>query len=139
MKMKLLLVLSASLLVSSCTTTGIVGAQNCVVHQPPVDCTDTPVSPAVTLNLTTMKANPPNVCAGPGETITIKLVPEPAEVGTVAVVPKNFADTWLIGTNSPDKGKIEIEVPAWVPTITNHDYGFVTSTGDCADPRVHVK
>jgi hypothetical protein len=138
MRIKILVVLSLGWLLSSCTTFNVLGAKNCVVHDPTDSCTGKPNDPKVTLNLNTMKANPPNVCARPGLTIDVKLVPEPAALGSVAVVPKNFLDTWLIGTNSVDKGKIEIEIPDSVPEGTDHDYGFVTSAGKCADPRAHV-
>ncbi len=120
-------------------TTGIIGAKNCVVYEPVKQCTGDKNDPKVTLNLITMKANPPNVCGAPGETIVVSLVPPPEIVGSVAVVPKNFADTWLLGTNSPDKEKINIAIPAWVPLETNHDYGFVTKAGKCADPRLRVR
>jgi len=138
MKIRILIVLSLGWLISSCTTLNVLGAKGCVVHNPTGSCTGNPNDPKVTLNLTTMKANPPNVCARPGQTIDVKLVPEPATLGSVAVVPKNFLDAWLIGTNSVDKGKIEIQIPDWVPAGTDHDYGFVTSAGKCADPRAHV-
>ena len=95
--------------------------------------------PKVTLNLNEMKANPPNVCARPGKTIDVSIVPKvEASVGNVWVVPKNLADYWLVGTNDPDKLKIYIEIPDTVPFGTDHDYGFLTTSGKCADPRVHV-
>jgi len=133
-----LIILSLGLLVSSCTTLDVLGAKDCVVHEPTKSCTGNPNDPKVTLNLNTMKANPPNVCARPGQTIKVNLVPKPDDLGSVAVVPKNFVDSWLIGTNSVDAGTIEIEIPAWVPPGTDHDYGFVTAAGKCADPRAHV-
>lgn len=133
-----LVILSLGLLVSSCTTLDILGAKDCVVPEPPGSCTGNPDDPKVTLNLNTMKANPPNVCARPGKTIKVNLVPKPADLGSVAVVPKNFIDVWLIGTNSVDEGKIEIKIPAGVPEGTDHDYGFVTAAGKCTDPRAHV-
>jgi hypothetical protein len=133
----ILSVLSCGWLISGCTTVDVLGARNCVSDKPPDACTGNSADPKVTLNLVTMKANPPNVCAERGQTIKVKLVPEPDKLGSVAVVPKNFLDVWLIGTNSVDKGKIEIHIPEWV-SIDDHDYGFVTSDGKCADPRAKV-
>ena len=91
-----------------------------------------------------MKVNPPNVCASPGTTLVISIVPPPRnKVGSIAIIPKSASDVWLVGTNYPDKDKIEITIPAWVSVGeddvgTDHDYGFVTIDGKCVDPRVNV-
>lgn len=140
MDKKFLIVFLTGLLVAACATPKApLGTTDCTVHEPTNSCTGNPDMPKVSLNLTTMKANPPNVCARAGKTIDVSIVPPPAaSVGNVAVVPKDFADTWLIGTNVPNKLKIEIKIPDTVPFGTDHDYGFVTSDGKCADPRVHV-
>ena len=140
MKRKMLIALTAGVLSAGCATNnGPLGTTNCTVHDPTMSCTGNPNDPKITLNLNTMKANPPNVCARPGQTLDISIVPPPqTSVGNVAVVPKDIADTWLIGTNSPNKLKISILIPDWVEEGTDHDYGFVTSSGKCADPRVHV-
>ena len=96
--------------------------------------------PKVMINTNSLDFSPGNVCAAPGTTITFTISPPPNnKVGTAAIIPKNPADTWLIGTNSPDKNKIEITVPAWVSLDTNHNYGFVTNDGKCIDPRVRVE
>lgn len=148
MNKKLLIVFFAGLLVAACVAppqqgpmgpSGPGGMTVCVEHDPGNSCTGNPDMPKVTLNLITMKANPPNVCARAGKTIDVSIVPEvEASVGNVHVLPKNFADYWLVGTNDPEKLKIAIKIPDTVTFGTNHDYGFVTTDGKCADPRVHV-
>lgn len=142
MNKKFLIVFLAGSLVAACAPPlqkGPAGTTGCVVHDPGNSCTGNPDMPKVTLNLVTMKANPPNVCARAGKTIDVSIIPEgEASVGNVAVLPKKFADAWLIGTNVPDKLKIEIKIPDTVAFGTDHDYGFITTGGKCADPRVHV-
>ena len=145
MNKRALLVVSIAMLIAGCVTPedpqsmGPLGTVNCAVHEPTDSCTGNPDDPKVTLNLNTMKANPPNVCARAGKTINISIVPtQAASVGNVAVVPKSSTDTWLIGTNVPDKLKITIPIPNDIAFGTDHDFGFVTSDGKCADPRVHV-
>ncbi|MDX1508006.1 MAG: hypothetical protein R3358_06985 [Woeseiaceae bacterium] len=139
MNKKILTALAAGVITASCVhQPGPLGSSNCVIHTPTTSCTGNPNNPVVTLNLNTMKANPPNVCGRAGKTMEVRLVPPPSAKGTVAVVPKNFSDTWLLGTNDPDPAKIFIEIPDWVAFGSDHDYGFVKSTGECADPRLHV-
>ena len=145
MNKKFLIVFSTGLLVAACVAPpqqgpmGPGGTTGCVEPPVVVSCTGNPDMPKVTLNLITMKANPPNVCARANTTIDVSIVPKvEASVGNVHVLPKNFADYWLVGTNDPDKLKIYIKIPDTVSFGTDHDYGFVTTGGKCADPRVHV-
>jgi len=86
-----------------------------------------------------MKANPHNRCVSPGDTVEMEIVPAPSVAATVFVVPKNLTDTWLIGTNYPDKDKIIITIPKSVPRYSDHAYGFLSSNGKCADPRFRVE
>ena len=109
---------------------------DCVKHEPPAQCQDNNLK--VTLNLETMKANPPNICAKPGDTLTVNIVPKPDDGVGVAVVAKHYLDTWLLGSNASNLEEIKINVPDWVEP-GDHDYGFVTTTGKCADPRVRVE
>jgi len=85
-----------------------------------------------------MKAAPPNRCVEAGDIVELELVPAPSAVATVFVVPKNLTDTWLIGTNYPDKDKIIITIPESVPKYSDHLYGFLAD-GKCADPRFRVE
>ena len=136
---KILIILSLSFLLVACEKANfnsIAHAPHCVSHGPSL-CIDVG-DPNVTLNLNSMKANPSNRCVSPGDTVEMELVPPPAAAATVFVVPKNLTDTWLIGTNYPDKDKITITIPEWVPKYSDHDYGFLAD-GKCADPRFHVE
>lgn len=100
-------------------------------------CNGNPSAPMVNLNLSTMKANPPNVCANPGSTIEVTISPPPGSIGTVSVTAKDPTNTWLNGTNAPDPQKIFIYVPPGV-SLGNNYYGFTTSLGTCVDPRVDI-
>ena len=111
----------------------------CIEPQPSTGpCNGNPENPQVNLNLQTMKANPPNVCANPGSTIKVNISPEPDSPGTVSVVAKNPTNTWLNGTNSPDSKTISIYVPEWVSLGGDNYYGFTTNLGTCVDPRVQI-
>jgi len=141
MKNKLLFVLSLSVVAAGCARDGILAIPQCEKYSQTITACNNPKNdPQVTINTNSLIFAPPNVCAAPGSTIVFTVVPPPQnKVGSVAIIPKNPADLWLIGTNSPDKGKIEITVPEWVALNTDHDYGFVTIDGGCVDPRVHVE
>jgi hypothetical protein len=112
-------------------------APRCVSHGPSI-CIEVG-GPNVKLHLNSMQATPPNRCVSPGDTVEMEIVPRPSAAATVFVVPKNLRDTWLIGTNYPDKDKIIITIPTSVRRYSDHDYGFLTNNGKCADPRFHVE
>lgn len=136
------------LLALGLVVTGCAGSNNAGEHAEPLACIEpepikgpcngNPNDPKVNLNLQTMKANPPNVCASPGSTIEINISPKPEFPGTVSVVAKDPTNTWLNGTNAPDSKTILIYVPAWTSLNTDNDYGFTTSLGTCVDPRVQI-
>ena len=143
MNKKALLLVPLGLAVAGCAATNGMGEhpqpRTCIEPEPITGpCTGNPLDPKVTLNLNTMKANPPNVCASPGSTIEIKLTPPPGMTGMVSVVAKDNTHTWLNGTNAPDPKKILIYVPGWVGQGTDYYYGFTTSLGTCVDPRVDI-
>jgi hypothetical protein len=126
-----------------CAATGAVGGQPqpsaCIVPEPSDGpCNGNPEEPKVTLNLNTMKANPPNVCANPGSKIEVKISPEPSMAGSVSLVAKDNTHTWLNGTNAPDAKYIYVYVPTWIGPSPDYYYGFNTSLGTCVDPRVDI-
>lgn len=103
------------------------------------DCAGDKTDPKVTIYTNTMTFDPPIICAEPGKQIKFTLDPPPQDIeGSAAIIPKNYKDAWLAGTNVPNSKKINIKVPSWVSTVTTHDYMFITSTGDCIDPRIEV-
>jgi len=143
MNKKAFLLVPLGLMVVGCAATKGGGGQPqpsaCIVPEPITGpCNGPSDDPKVNLNLMTMKANPPNVCAAPGTTIKVKLSPKPTLTGTVSVVAKNSTHTWLNGSNTTDSEFIYINVPGWVTLGTNYYYGFTTSLGTCVDPRVDI-
>ena len=143
MNKKVFMLIPLGLVMVGCAATKGGGGQPqpsaCIVPDPITGpCTGNSSSPKVNLNLMTMKANPPNVCAEPGTTIEVKISPPPGMIGTVSVVAKNNAHTWLNGNNAPDPKKILIYVPPWATPGTDYSYGFSTSLGTCVDPRVDI-
>lgn len=115
----------------------------------PPNCDNNPDSgpndPTVTFNKNSLNLAPRNVCTNKGATLKFKIRPTDEGMnapGSVAVIPKNGADTWLIGTNSPDNGVIEIEIPEYLASNTKYDYTIVSvqkGVVSCVDPRVHVQ
>lgn len=143
MNKKALLLVPLGLVIAGCAATKSVDEhpqpRACIEPDPITDpCTGNPTDPKVTLNLNTMKANPPNVCANPGSTIEVNISPPPSMTGSVSVVAKDNTHTWLNGTNAPDPKKIYVYVPTWIAPSPNYDYGFNTSLGTCVDPRVDI-
>ena len=106
----------------------------------PRACNGNPEKPKVNFNTNKLEAKPANVCAAPGSTLEITITPTADNaVGSVRVIAKNEKDnSWLAGTNSPDKKMIKIPIPTKV-SEGPHDYGFALSDGKCLDPRIHVK
>ena len=160
MNSKILFVLLMSILVVGCADNvpqdasmevamersieGSMKASDCEEYYPiPGKCKDVGHPPEVTLNTNTLRANPPNVCANRGETITFKITPKRPnkDKKSVSIMPKELTNTWLVGSNSSDENKIEISIPTWVEPKENYDYGFAVAgpNGKCVDPRVHVE
>lgn len=86
---------------------------------------------------------PPNRCIDTkdfGREVTFNITPASVAEGTVWICPKDSADTWLEGTNSPDNHEIVIEVPEsdYPDDGERHDYTVVTTEGKCLDPRLDV-
>lgn len=139
MNRKILIVMPLGWILVGCVNTGPMNISNCDVYTGPVPpCEGNPNAPAVNLNTNTLNVTPRCANAARSKTIVFTVVPpEKNKVGSVAIIPKNAEDTWLTGTNSPDKMKINILVPDWVAS-GDHSYGIVASNGSCVDPRVHV-
>lgn len=114
----------------------------------PANCSNAPGSgpsdPVVNFNKKSLVLAPRNVCAHKGATLKFRITPSaPNEnpPGSVAVIPKNGIDTWLIGTNSADNGEIEINIPDYLPSNSKYDYTVVSVANgvvSCVDPRIHV-
>lgn len=124
---------------------------NCDILNIPPNCGNPgggPNAPVVNFNTNTnaMTVNPRNVCSNRDVTLKIKLTPmspggNPRPKGSVSVVPKDLANTWLLATNSPDRDEISIPIPDWVEA-DDYEYTLVVNDGGavrCVDPRVHVE
>ena len=135
----ILFVIPLSFFLTSCAEQNRIRIGGCESPPPVKVCTGSFADPKVTVNINKpLNASPPNVCAQQGTTIVFTIVPATAEEGSVLIIPKDVADTWLTGRNSPDANKIEIPVPTDLKPDTPHDYIVTTSSGKCLDPRVHV-
>ena len=140
MNRKLLLILPLAFCLSACTAAmSSPPGRTCTVITPGASCDGDKNFPVVTINTQAgLVIDRSNVCAAPGSTIEFRVVPPGRnDVGSVSIRSKDPADTWLNGTNSPDKKKIEILVPDWV-TDDDYDYAIYMSGGTCLDPRVEV-
>lgn len=141
MNRKILFLLPLSLILFGCAGKGLVRVASCDAYTTPLPpCQATPNAPTIGVNTAAaiIGVTPRCVQARRTKTIKFSITPVgPADIGTVAVIPKNPADTWLIGTNSPVATEIEILVPDWA-TNGDHKYAIVTNGGKCLDPRVRV-
>ena len=140
MNSKLLLILPLAFCLSACTAAvSSPAGRTCTVITPDSSCGGDKNFPIVTINTQAgLVVDRSNVCATPGSTIEFRIVPPGKnDVGSVSITPKNDTHTWLNGTNSPDKMKIEILVPDWV-TAGDYDYDIDMAGGTCMDPRVEV-
>ena len=140
MNSKLLLVLPLMICLSACATVRSSPSTTCTIITPGSSCGGDKNFPIVTINTQAgLVIDRSNVCATPGSTIEFRVVPPGHnDVGSVSISAKIPTDTWLNGTNSPDKKKIEILIPDWVETDEEYDYAIYASGGTCVDPRVEV-
>jgi hypothetical protein len=141
MNKKALLILPLVVCLSACATVSSSTATTCKHVTPSPSCSGDKNFPSVTINTQVdLVVDRNNACAAPGSTIEFRVVPPGKnEIASVTIRSKDPAHTWLNGTNSPDKKKIEILVPDWVEVDQHYDYAIYTSSGTCMDPRVEVK
>lgn len=153
MKKTILLIATFGLLAACAVSPDMqanVGLPTCDILAIPNVCdNDTPGNskshPKVTFNKNSLHIAPRNVCANKGSTLTFQIAPAAENKnppGSVIVIPKNWENSWLLGTNSPDNTEIDIEVPgdpgdesSFEYTIVNVENGVVS----CVDPRVSVE
>lgn len=102
-------------------------------------CDGDDTSPKVTIYTDPVRFEPENVCVERGRSIEFTLDPAPDDKeGSAAIIPHEYEDSWLTGTNSPAKNKIKIKVPKWVDPKETYKYNFIMSDGSCIDPRIEV-
>lgn len=103
------------------------------------ECDGDDTSPKVTIYTDPVRFEPENICVERGRSIEFTLDPVPDDQeGTAAIIPDEYKDSWLTGTNSPAKNKIKIKVPKWVDKEKVYKYNFIMNDGSCVDPRVEV-
>jgi len=96
--------------------------------------------PKVVINTETKEIHPEFVCTAHESVIEFRVVPPgKTAVGAVAVKAKDRSNTWLIGTNYPDKKRIDVIVPEWLENSSVHHYNIIFEDGSCIDPRIHVE
>ena len=82
-------------------------------------------------------ATPAIVCATKGTEIIFKITPKPATGVTVATIPKDPANDWIIATNKDDPEAISVTVPEDA-TLKEYEYLIGTGNGQCLDPKFHI-
>lgn len=94
------------------------------------DCVEVPVPPAcqgggrITINTTSNNISPPNLCASPGESIDVNVVPG----GSVTITGKDGG--WPNGSGS--------SFTLVAPDAGAYDYNVYFEDGSCVDPRISV-
>lgn len=97
-------------------------------------CTGSPSS--INVNTAAEDIGPKNYCAGPNETVVFKVTPMGGTKRSVAVVPKDPENIWMIGTNDPDANEFSIQTPAGTGY---YGYTVLFESGHCIDPRITVE
>jgi len=140
MNSKLLLILPLMICLSACATTKGPPRASCLIITPDPTCDGDKNFPIITINTQAgLVVDRSNACVTRGSTIEFRVVPPGKnDVGSVSIRAKHPTDTWLNGTNSPDKKEIKILVPDWVTAEKAYDYDIYIDGGTCMDPRVEV-
>lgn len=103
------------------------------------ECDSNDTSHKVTIYTDPVRFEPENICVERGRSIEFTLDPVPdGQEGTAAIIPDEYENSWLTGTNSPAMDKIKIKVPKWVDKGKTYKYNFIMNDGSCVDPRVEV-
>jgi len=140
MNKKFLLAIPISVLAVACAPMPPADDGECSVVNVPEACTGSASNPklGITLVRNGIRVGPPNLCADADTTITVSVHPRQSETGTVEIVPKNPAHTWLNASNDTDPNSFTIKVPADVDKDADYDYTIIRSNGVCLDPRIRV-
>lgn len=142
MKKKWLSLLGAGLLVSACaqmpeTNSG----QDVTDSDDLINCPNISIPTRVVAirpdGMYDIYLSPQHICVARTRTITFQLAQNPEE-GTVRTEGKDEASSWLDGTNSPDRRRITIQVPADV-ALETFKYNVYWEGKNSLDPRVSVR
>lgn len=139
MNSKLILTLPLLICLSACAAGANKSTLTCDHITPGKVCFGNGKAPVLVNTQANVVVDHENVCVSRNEYITFNITPPGKnDAGAVSIVAKDPNDTWLNGTNSPDKKKIEILVPGWVKIGGIHDYAIYVHGESCLDPRVEV-
>ena len=104
------------------------------------DCQGDRHYPVVKIDTEKKVISPELVCAALESVIEFRVKPPgKTAAGAVAVRAKDATNTWLVGTNYPQKKKIDVLVPEWVTIDKDYGYNIFFEDGTCVDPRIHVE
>ena len=116
------LLLAAPLCLLAFHGTSQVTAQgNCVTQEIPAACSG---GGRITINNNTQNVSPPNLCASPGETIQVNVVPD----GSASISGKSSG--WPSGSGS--------SFTITAPSAGSYDYNVYFEDGSCLDPRISI-
>lgn len=96
----------------------------------------------VNVNLDKYKVAPPNVCANPGDSLTLEIHSRSSGFNSVVVLPKDgdsYVD-WLIRFNDGKKDEIIIKIPN-DPALSGRNFNYRVANlwdGHCVDPMIHI-
>jgi hypothetical protein len=102
-------------------TSEVTAQSNCVQQTIPAACSG---GGRITINNNTNSVSPPNLCASPGQTIDVNVVPG----GSASIAGKDGG--WPSGSGS------SFSITA--PSSGNYDYNVYFDDGSCLDPRISV-
>jgi hypothetical protein len=115
------LLLAAPLCLLAFHGTSQVTAQACATQNIPAACQG---GGRITINNETRNVSPPNLCATPGQTIDVNVVPS----GSASIGGKGGG--WPAGSGS--------SFTITAPGAGNYDYNVTFQDGSCLDPRISV-
>ena len=102
-------------------TSQVTAQDNCVPMSVPPVCQG---GGRITINTNTQDISPPNLCATPGESIAVNVVPS----GSVTIVGK--------GGGWPDGNGSSFTLTA--PGVGSYDYNVIFEDDSCVDPKISV-
>ncbi len=123
-----------SLILGACEEQWVPALEDCEVVAIPSKCNPNP--PAVTLNLMTHNAAPPNFCVKHGEAAVFRVVPPKGDTDTVRIIPKDETDVWPNGRNDPDANGFALTAP---DKTGEYEYYVAFKDGHCIDPMIKVR
>jgi hypothetical protein len=99
----------------------------CAPVETPAQCSG---GQRITINNNSKTVSPRNLCARPGETITVNVTPN----NTTAIVHGKDGG-WPYATNGPDSSMFTL----YAPEEGDYEYNITFQDGSCVDPRITVR